>query len=366
MKILFNVLLMGLFLFTQSTAISATESNLNGFFKFYGDGGEDVFGDTFPITGLVDFGSGLLEIDDFMFFGSPVQTTVVEILEPGTYTRDFDPSFGNTITISGTIPEGTFGAYTVARWNFNDLPAFHAWQPVPTATGTEYIPVDVDVLSDGSPGMLMTYPPFPGFAYTYVFSGGPIGPPKPGVALSLNVEGGTTHECTGFEGDDVIVLANVTLFAGAELDSINWTVDGDPAGQGSVLTVQLSLGEHSIEATALTTTGESSTRSVEVLVRDTERPEINVAFVNSQGEEVIIADPGNIEIIITATDLCDPSPVVSNGRAVPSFNVESGDVVNVNRSLRNLNLPATSLFVDAIARDVSGNAITGQNTLMLR
>ena len=224
-------------MFSQSTAILATESELNGFFlEFYGDSGNDVFGDTFPITGRVDFGSGLLEIDDFIFFGSPVQTTVVEILEPGTYTRDLDPGFGGTITVSGTIPEGTFGAYTVASWNFNELPAFHVWQPVPTATGTDYVPVDVDVISDGSPGMLMTYPPFPGFAYTYVFSGGPIGPPSPGITLALNVEGGTSHECTGFGVDEVTVIANVSLFGGAELDSIIWTIDGNPAGLGTVLT----------------------------------------------------------------------------------------------------------------------------------
>lgn len=366
MNNLLKVLFVGFYLFSQPSVGSATESELNGFFKFYDESGNDIFGDIFPITGRVDFGSGLLEIDDFLFFGAPWQTTVVEILEPGTYTRDFDPAFGGTISISGTIPEGTFGAYTIATWNVNEMPAFHAWQPVPTAIGTDYIPVDVDVISDGSPGMLMTYPPFPGFAYAYVFSGGPIGPPKPGITLALNVEGGTTHECTGVEGDEVLVLANVTLFGGAELDSINWTVDGEAAGHGSVLTAQLSLGRHSIESTALTTTGESATRRVEVHVRDTTRPDISVAFLNNQGEEVTVAAPGQVEISITATDLCDPSPAISNGRAVPSFTVENGDILNVNRSLSNLNLPATSLFVDAIARDASGNAITGQNTLILR
>ena len=116
----------------------------------------------------------------------------------------------------------------------------------------------------------------------------------------------------------------------------------------------------------MTTTGQSATKSVEILVRDTTRPEIEVAFVNNRGEEVTIADPGKIEIVITATDVFDPAPVVSNGRAVPTFTVESGTLVTINRSLENLNLPVTSLFVDAIARDASGNAITGQNTLMLR
>lgn len=366
MRKILKVLFTGLFLSLQPTTASATESELNGFFKFYDESGNDIFGDIFPITGRVDFGSGLLEIDDFQFFGAFWQTTVVEILEPGTYTRDFNPTFGEPISISGTIPEDTFGAYTIATWNINEMPAFHAWQPVPSATGTDYIPIDVDVISDGSPGMLMTYPPFPGFAYTYVFSGGPIGPPKPGITISLNVEGGTTHECTGFQGDEVIVLANVTLFGGAELNSINWTVDDEAAGHGSVLTALLSLGSHSIEATALTTTGESATRSVEVHVHDTTRPEINVAFLNNQGEEVNVAGPGPIEISITATDLCDPSPEISNGRAVPSFTVENGDIANINESMRNLNLPMTSLFIDAIARDASGNAITGHNTLIIR
>ena len=125
-----EVLVMGLFLFSQPNVASATESELSGFFKFYDSSANDVFEDTFPITGRVDFASGLLEIDDFIFFGAPVQTNVVETLEPGTYTRDVDTSSAGTVTITGTIPSGTFGAYTIASWNFNDLPAFHAWKPV--------------------------------------------------------------------------------------------------------------------------------------------------------------------------------------------------------------------------------------------
>lgn len=144
---------------------------------------------------------------------------------------------------------------------------------------------------------------------------------------------------------------------------INWTIDGEDAGQGIVINPFLSLGVHAVTATATTTTGETGSSSVDVTVRDTTAPDLTISFLNNQGQEIDVAGPGPVEISFTASDICDSSPIVSQGNAIPSFGVTDGDVLHVNASKGNLKLPTTSLRVGAVATDASGNSSSASKTL---
>jgi len=210
--------------------------------------------------------------------------------------------------------------------------------------------------------MRMLAGPFAGISAVYDFTAEPTGP---GVRLNLVVNGGNTQECSATGGSEVTINAIPQLFGGASLDSIHWTIDGEDAGTGIAINPFLSLGVHAVEAIATTTTGETGSANVDVIVRDTARPDLAVAFLNNQGQEIEVAGPGPVEIRFTATDTCDPSPVVSHGNAVPAFGVSSGDVLHINASKGNLKLPTTALRVDAFATDASGNGISASNTLSL-
>jgi hypothetical protein len=185
------------------------------------------------------------------------------------------------------------------------------------------------------------------------------------VRLVLSVDGGNLQECASFDGTEVTINAIPQLFGGASLDSISWTIDGEDAGTGIIISETLALGEHVVEAVATTTTGETGTASIIVTIRDTTRPDLQIAFINNQGQVIDVAGPGPVEISMTATDICDADPVISNGTATPTSGVVDGDVLHINASKGNLKLPTSSLRVDATATDASGNAASASAILGL-
>ena len=327
-------------------------ANLSGDLKLYDQFGFPIVPPgLFPVTGTVDIDNNVLVIDDFLFFGLNTVTNVQEILPPGSYTREF-----NGIVINATIDPGNIGAYMTIEWNTLEIPLIMGWEV--TSSNTIFTSVDVD--GDGIPGMLITWGPFFGINATYDFTAEPV---VPGVNLALTVVGGTIQECMIPGGSEVTINALPTVFGGAVLDSISWTIDGNDAGTGMVITEFLSLGPKSIQAVATTTTGETATASTTVTIRDTVRPELQIAFIDNQGQQVENAGPGHVEISMTATDICDPNPSIGRATATPASEVLSGDIVQINAGKDNLKLPITSLRVDATAADASGN-VTSNSAIL--
>lgn len=346
-KSIFFALLVFLFL-----ARNAYSANLAGDLIIYDQTGFPIITNV-PITGIVDLDNDVLIIDDFMFFGLIAETHVLEILPPGSYTR-----VHNGVTVEATIDPGHVGAYMIIAWGIEEIPMFMGWEV--TSSNTVFDPVDVD--GDGIPGMMMLSGPFFGLSAVYEFTAEPTGP---GVRLVLSVEGGNLQECASFEGTEVTINAIPQLFGGATLESISWTVDGEDAGTGILINQTLSLGEHVVEAVATTTTGETGTASITVTIRDTTRPGLQISFIDNHGQVVDVAGPGPVKISMTATDICDPEPVISNGTATPTSGVADGDVLHINASNSNLKLPTTRLRVDATATDASGNSASASAVLSL-
>jgi hypothetical protein len=153
-----------------------------------------------------------------------------------------------------------------------------------------------------------------------------------GVDLSLVVDGGEMQECVTIGVSEVTVNTIALPIGGTVTDSIYWTVDAEDAGVGDAISPFLSLGIHAVEAVATTTTGETDSASVNVVIEDTTAPELDIAFLDRSGQEIDVARPGPVEIRVTATDLCDASPLVSNRNAVPTYGVSSGDVIHITPS----------------------------------
>ena len=295
-----------------------------------------------PITGDIDVAQNTMSVDDWLFFGLPVITQNIELLPPGSYTR----AAGDV-----TVPAGHIGAHIEVSWSVSTIYTYMVWDV--TDSGATFTIIDSD--NDGLPGHALTNGPFVGITIYYEFTTTPTGPPQPGVHLVLNVDGGNVQECTGDSVANVTVNAIPSLVGGTELDSISWTVDGNDAGTGLSISKDLALGSHVVKATALTTTGQSDIESKIIIVRDTTRPVLEVAFLDPQGNEVESSGAGKVEISIKIADSCDPDPVVTYSSAREETLVSDGSILSVNASLNNLKLPATSIRVTADGIDASGN-----------
>lgn len=352
MKTIYRVVLI-FFLLSFNNVYSA---NFEGDLIFYDPQGNQVIPPgVAPITGVVDFENDILVVDPFFFFGAITTTNVLEILPPGTYTRI--GSFGETL--SATIPPGHTGAYLEINWLSNIFNVFMGW--LVTSSNTVYTPIDVD--GDGVPGMMMLAGPFAGISAVYEFIADPSGP---GVKLDLLVDGGHTQECEENGGSEVMITALPQVFGGASLDAIRWTVDGEDAGEGFMITPFLSLGDHHVEAIATTTTGETGSANVDILIEDTTPPSLEIAFLNKRGEEIEMAGPGPVQIQFAATDVCDPNPVVTNKNSRPFYGVPDDNVLHLPASEGLINLLTTGVRVSAEVADASGNRSSGGSTLLVQ
>ena len=120
------------------------------------------------------------------------------------------------------------------------------------------------------------------------------------------------------------------------------------------MTESMALGSHVIEATALTTTGQSDVESTSVTVRDTIRPVVKVSFLDAAGNEVTSSEHGKITIGIEITDSCDPDPVITSSTATPTTTVADGDTLFINDK-GGISLPVTAVRVTVTGKDASGN-----------
>jgi hypothetical protein len=193
-------------------------------------------------------------------------------------------------------------------------------------------------------------------------------PPGPGIIVSINVSGGTTQECTETGGSIVSIFADITLTGGAELVSVDWTVDGSSAGAGSSITPFLALGSNTIGVRAVTTTGQSDTDSIAVNVIDTQPPVVDPHFIDRRtGEPVSTISTRGTSLVITsfgATDVCDPEPQ-AHGVVTPTFGVNDGDTIDVQGTRQTVDLPTSALHLTVTATDSSGNTGNGQTILSI-
>lgn len=335
------------------SAISAPFNNGNAVFVGVADT---------PVTGDFDLAARTMMVDPWLFFGFPVTTTDVELLDPGIYSKpggDFE------------VPPGHIGASMLFNWNGNSIDNVMVWEVTPSGVSDEYRAIDTD--GDGIPGHAFINGPFPGQTFYYEFDAEPVNTnPGPDVFVALNVDGGSVQECTGNLSADVTVNAVPNLIGGAELDDVFWTVNGEAAGSGLSITENLSLGSHLVEATALTTTGETDDEFINVVVQDTTRPIVSVDFIskNGRGEAIDVengvASPGKYRVSIKITDNCDPDPVISHSEAREVTLIDDGDTIKITNKVDNLKLSKSGVTVQASGHDASGNnSISVSKTLKL-
>jgi len=297
-----------------------------------------------PITGVYDTDTQLMTIDPWLFFGSAVNSQI-EVLPPGSYT------------IPGVLPfsvgTGQAGGDITTEWNVSTIPHGIVWDVISHSGGQHFEPVDTD--GDGIPGLPMISGPFPGFTFVYEFD---VGEPSPGIEVEILVEGGTYQECNDVGGNNVELSAAVDLTNGAELASIDWTVDGNAAGSEASITPFLSLGTHSISVTATGVSGIYDTASTTIQVVDTVKPSLSVEFVDaSTGQAISSVDGARVtfvEVHLNGSDICD-SDVEVAGVANPVYDITGNKVIKIQGNNKGVDMPTTAIEVTATAMDDSGN-----------
>jgi hypothetical protein len=256
----------------------AAASDLVGHIQILDPTGGVILGAT-PVTGTLDEKAGTMTLSPVTVFGMSFAPYSMEILGEGTHTRN-DSATSTPLTV--TVGPGQMRAFAVYEWSVNQISGFVAWDVVTHPGGRALVPVDSD--GDDVPGYAFVVGPFPGFTVIYDLQ---EGSPPPALDLTLAVVGGTHQECAEAGGTTVTLNASVDLNGGAELPEVRWSVDGASAGTGMSITPLLSLGPHTVEATAVPTVGLSDTEQVTVSVADTTAPEMTAAFVDSRTGKVV-------------------------------------------------------------------------------
>ena len=178
----------------------------------------------------------------------------------------------------------------------------------------------------------------------------------PSIQVSLSIAGGEVQECASTGGHNVTATADVQLLNGAQLDTIQWSVDGQDAGMGSSISPFLSLGAHTISVTATAIAGMQDTETTYVTVVDNTAPVITASFIdNRSGTEISSIDTKNssfVGVSMSATDICDASPSVSG---TGGFALVDGDTLKIQANLGKVELYTSVLEMLVTATDVSNN-----------
>lgn len=338
-----------------SVVYAGVLNNMTGSAQMFDPVGNAVMA-PMPITGDFDDGAGLVTIDPWIFFGMPVYSEI-ELLPPGTHTR----SGAGTVTVA----PGQVGGFIQTDWAASiDIPAFIVWDVTTVGSASRYEPVDSD--GDGIPGHAMISGPFPGFSIAYELD---VGGSIPDVDVDLDVPGGLTQECSETGGTTVSLTATATLKGGASLGSFSWAVDGAAVGTGSSISHFLSLGEHLVEVTATTTDGVTDTDSATLTIRDTQKPNLMIEFIDTATGMAIteIDSPrvSYVEVRLNSDDICDENPTVS-GVAKPVTAITGGEVIKIKGNIQDADMPITAIEVTANSTDDSGNKEMDQAILNIR
>ena len=330
-------------------SVSYAESlSVSGTAVLYDPSGNTVGAPT-PITGAYNTATQHIAIDPWPFFGFPVDSQI-DLLSPGNYT------FPGVLPID--VGSDQLGGIITTTWNINIIPHGIVWDVISYPGGQHFEPIDSD--GDGIPGQKMISGPFPGFTFVYEFD---VGAPAPSIDVLINVTGGVNQECDETGGTHVELTSTVDLNGGAELASIDWTVDGNAAGSGTSITPFLSLGSHPISVTATGVSGIYDTASTTVNVIDTVKPDLAIEVVDTRTGQAVTSVNGSavsfLEVRLNATDACDSNVEVA-GAVKPVYAVTGGEVIKIQGNNGDVTLPTSGLEVSAIATDDSDNTQSDQ------
>jgi len=299
------------------------------------------------------------------------------------------------------VPDGSEDAGIDAPWSFFANTGMHQTQIIPvvdnldgtmnfrgwgvTWNGIPNIPLGGDSANfPGDTGLAMlncsTSPCQPGVPYQLdytahvplgdasgfggVFYGVHLEIAGPVANVSLSVDGGTTQECASTGGNSVVISAEAVIPPGDTLATIDWTVDGSPAGSGSSITPFLSLGSHNITVDITTANGLSDSASEAVTVEDTIPPVVSGVFLDPRNGEVIttVLRSGPVEVSAEAADICDPAPLVNALIGAP---IEDAQGVHVAKNVGRVSFEAPNLTLSVTAADASGNTDSAVTTLTI-
>ena len=361
--------------------------------------GTSIAGD--GVMGVVDFiyANGKITVNSFSqdsYLATPGGTLALDVTNISGMGGTTDSSGNLEFDPTGRIAIAQFFADALGAqpWNIDNASNVGAvtglYEPWTTGTSIYKSPGSTDVINETLTGSALqdagpsawtgtlvslgnvgvSWGFFDGTPYSEVYNVNitELGPPVPGVSVNIAVQGGEVQECIEHGGSPVTFTAEVNLFNGGELSSLEWVFDGELIGIGTELSVTTfaSLGSHLLEVTATLVTGHSGSDSQTVDIRDTQAPDLTVGFIDTRSQapivEITSGETHFVEIQMLAEDVCDPTPIVS-GNVVPVFSVKNADVLKVKGDKGQVDLPTTALNLSGTATDASGHAINRNTTL---
>lgn len=341
-------------LLVLSANVSAEIQAISGTALLYDPIGQPV-GMPTPITGEYDTDIQQVTIDAWSFFGSDVNSQI-QVLPPGNH------SFPGVLPIN--VGSAQLGGMITTEWAVNIISHGIVWDIVSHPGGQHFEPVDSD--GDGIPGLKMISGPFPGFTFVYEFD---AGEPSPGIEVAVNAAGGTNQQCNEAGGNHVELTATVDLSNGAELASIDWSVDGNAAGSGLSITPFLSLGTHTISVSATGISGIYDTATTNLQVVDTVKPDLSIGFVDTRTGQAVSSIEGAgvtfVEVRMNGYDVCDADVDVA-GVAIPVTAVMGGEVIKIQGKNNDVDMSVTAIEITATAIDDSGNKLLDQLVLPIK
>ena len=111
-------------------------------------------------------------------------------------------------------------------------------------------------------------------------------------------------ECTGHDGAIVMLDGSDSSPSESDGGTYDWSIDGIQIAAGEQPAVLLGLGDHAVTLTVSNDEGQSDADIVEITVQDTTSPIVS-AEMSPSGE-----NGHKYDIVATATDTCDPAPIV--------------------------------------------------------
>lgn len=187
----------------------------------------------------------------------------------------------------------------------------------------------------------------------------------PAVQVALDIAA-STYECVN-EGALVEASSSVTLLNGAELESLAWSVDGQPVASTESISEYLSLGQHTLEVVATITTGDFANDQVSINVVDTVDPVISAFFTDSRTGDVVTAITANNTSFILAnfgaSDDCDNNPQAT---AFGGFTLSDGQALKIQGNQGKVELTASQIEMQVNATDSSGNSSAVSTALQIQ
>jgi len=189
--------------------------------------------------------------------------------------------------------------------------------------------------------------------------------------VAVQISGGTPQECTGVGGNQISLDAAITIDNSDALDTVSWTLDGNPVASGESVSVFIPLGMHTVEATVTTILGQSATDSATIVVDDTIAPVITAGFTDAKtGTEITtISSRDKVVPFYSIADDCDASPTVITATAgVSADNVDTLSAkTDKKEPIVNVSIKGTTEIVElaVTAQDASGNMSSSKAVLTI-